>query len=194
MEKRITQNKIEMPDSYYISYMTEKEKGIMTHLIKAKDEKGNIYYQVGNKKRWFAKKNAAYRSFFLEDNGRVVLEEDKDFTDAYVYEVTKEFQRCTDKSLLQRIGKAEYQENCCVAGRECEEYTVTVKAAVFSQCFSCMVDKQTGICLKWQQKANLNGFEIHPGGNFECIEFLTNQVSERLARKQPEEDIWEKLL
>lgn len=38
----MTQKMIEMPDSYYISYIVEKEKGIMTHFIKAKEKEGNF--------------------------------------------------------------------------------------------------------------------------------------------------------
>lgn len=193
MEMQKFSSDIVMPETYYIAFEAEKEKGIITRIAKAKDEQGNFYYQKGEKKRWFVRRGTSYRSYFLEGNGMCVLESDKDYALSHVEEVTKEFQDCIQKSTMLRIGKAELRGCSRIAGRDCEEYAVKVKvkAGVFSQEFLCGVDQTTKSCLRWKHAANLNGFVVTPAGSFECVEFLTDHIGERLALRQ-EVGLWGK--
>lgn len=180
MEMRKFRSEVVMPETYFITYSQEKEKGIMTQVSMGKDEQGNVFFRSGDKKRIFIKEQGGYRSYFVEKNGIFALEKDAIYSEGHVKEATKEFFDCVNKSIMQRIGHVEYQKSALIAGRECEIYDVKVKVAVFSQSFLCAVDNETGICLRWKQETDLNGFVLSPGGNFECIEFSTCGVREKM--------------
>ena len=186
MEMKKLKTNIIMPAAYYISYMYEGERGVFERIIKAKNTRGDICYQADNKKHWFARNGVSYRHYFLEENGLCVLESDRDYSEHYVDDITEKFDQCAQKSVMPRIRKSEQRQELTIAGRDCEEFAVKLEIAVFGQEFLCAVDKKSGICLRWEHKTRLNGFEVAPAGNFICEEFLTEHVDERLASVRPE--------
>ena len=69
------------------------------------------------------------------------------------------------------------KSNTTVAGRACDEYafsdaTILPEVGSVRAVFTCSIDKETGICLKWDYRADINGVEYF--WTIECTEFNTN--------------------
>ena len=149
--------------------------------------KGNIYYVASDDSMYyFDFGNDAYSVEYHKSGSG-----DWQKTVTYYNETyTQELVQSTSKALIQGYsGWMTYYDNysstmdgatkstVTIAGRTCDQFTVSASAVTIgtgavSASYSCAVDKQTSICLKWYYETKANGQTESWG--LECTEFNAN--------------------
>ncbi len=72
----------------------------------------------------------------------------------------------------QFAGQSMQMTSETVAGRECDKFSLSIGAFGYGINYSFSIDKETGICLKWQYGASA-GMEGSASVNFTCTRFET---------------------
>lgn len=171
-------NLIRLPEQYSITYEIETTEGIIHTVQKTKDADGNIYFRSSEDELLFLADGNDYilyqpdgRGSFSADNRDTLYNTD------YVESATEKFMEYAEKSRKQFIPGMETTEEQIVSGRECAVYTVKTGAVNFSVTYQLYVDKETGICLGWEEEKAIGGYKLEADGEvFRCTEFLTEYI------------------
>ena len=160
-----------MPEQYSITYEIESSEGVIYTIQKTKDADGNIYFRSSEEELLFLTDGNNYILYQSDGSGNFSADDrDALYNTTYVDTVTEKFMEYAEKSKKQFIPGMGSTEEQIVSGRKCAVYTVETGAANF-------VDKETGICLGWEEVKAISGHELETDDEvFRCTEFLTENI------------------
>ena len=169
---------ITMPEEYQITYEKHNIDATISTICCAKDAEGNIYFQNGDEKIWFMREENGYVEMQLDANGVLIQIEDGVLvTDEYVAEATEIFLMCVQESDKALAPGFELVGEQVVAGRTCDVYENKLGIENMNVTYSVLIDRETGICMGWQENADTGMFESNTDiGTFICTEFVTEGV------------------
>ncbi len=164
-------NVVKMPEQYSITYEIESSEGVIYTIQKTKDADGNIYFRSSEEELLFLTDGNNYILYQSDGSGNFSADDrDALYNTTYVDTVTEKFMEYAEKSKKQFIPGMGSTEEQIVSGRKCAVYTVETGAANF-------VDKETGICLGWEEVKAISGHELETDDEvFRCTEFLTENI------------------
>lgn len=171
-------NDITMPEQYSITYEIESADGIIYTVQKTKDADGNIYFRSSEEELLFLGDGNNYILYQPDESGSFSADDQNaTYNSSYVETATEKFMEFAEKSEKQFIPGMESTGEQTISGRECAVYMVETGAANFSVVYQFYVDKETGICLGWEEEKSISGYEMESDGEvFRCTEFLTENI------------------
>lgn len=167
-----------MPEQYSITYEIESAEGVIHTIQKAKDADGNIYFHSSEEEMLFLADGNNYILYQPDENGNFSTRDpDTLYNATYVENVTEKFMEYAEKSEDRFVPGMESAGEQTVSGRECAVYTVETGVANFSVTYQLYVDKETGICLGWEEGKAVSGYDLEADDEvFRCTEFLTENI------------------
>lgn len=166
-----------LPEEFYLIYEVETDEGTIETYSLAKDLDGNIYYKDPDKEGLFVKEGSAYLLYQKDEMGQMSVSEQRKYQESYVEDYTENIMEYVDQGNIAVSGNALYEGTCEVAGRNCNEYSITLDIGNFTQEFAFASDNATGVCLKWENNKNISGFDVSEGGSFYCTRYETSGIS-----------------
>lgn len=171
-------NSVTMPEQYSLVYQVDAADGTIFTEAMTKDSDGNIYYQSKDKELLFLadgpnyvryEKNAA--GAFEAAHGDVTCHAD------YVASATAGFMNYAEKSKEKFMPGMKPEEEQEKIGRACLIYSVRIGTANTAVTYTLSVDKETGICLGWDETKKVAGNALDADDEtFTCTEFITKDV------------------
>ena len=169
---------VERPPQYSISYEVTSENGEITDVQKIVDENGNIYFRNGSEELLFIREGNQFTLYTPNDSGAFTVQNDTKYTPAYVDTATASFDTYANFSRKQFTPGMQSDREQIIAGRSSQAYSISIGAAGTGVQYILQVDKETGVCLGWQEEKQVMGHSIQADGEtFICTEFLTEQIS-----------------
>lgn len=170
---------VKLPEQYGIAYEIENADGTVHVVKKVQDAEGNVYFKSGSTELLFIKGERYYSLYEKDENGVFVTSNAADgYSLTYVDEATAEFSECAEYSKKRFIPGVSSDGETTMLGRDCLIYTIKVGFDANGVTYTLFTDKETGVCLAWQEKGTVGGHEIAPSGlSFECVEFVVGNVA-----------------
>lgn len=171
-------NSVTMPEQYSIIYEVESADDVIFTVEKVKDSDGNIYYKSENEELLFLKDGTNYVQYEKNEAGAfVAADQDVTYNADYVASATDGFMEYAEKSkekFMPGIKNRGEQEK---SGRICLVYSVSVGTANTAVTYTFSVDKETGICIAWEEAKKVAGNDMEADDDtFTCTEFITEDV------------------
>lgn len=169
---------VTMPEQYSIAYEVETAEGAVYTVKKVQDSDGNIYFKSGENEMLFIKGDKLYSLYVKDSDGKFISRDLADgYNMSYIDTATAEFATYAEQSKKQFIPGMKNDGEKEVLGRTCLVYSVSVGAENTGVTYTFLVDKETGICLGWEESKMVAGNELGSDGEiFECTEFITENV------------------
>lgn len=170
---------VSFPEQYSIAYEVETAEGMIYTVKKSRDAAGNIYFKSKDKEMLFLAEEGNYILYQKNGNGEFVRsDQDTSYNAGYLDSVTEEFMRYAEMSKNQFIPGVKASGEQKEAGRDCVVYQVKIGTDNTAVSYSFLADKETGICLGWDEGRMVGGYELEDGKeSFHCTEFITEDVS-----------------
>lgn len=170
---------VELPPQYSITYEVTSENGEITNVQRIVDESGNIYFRNGSKELLFIREGKQFSLYMPNDSGVFTVQNDTKYTSAYVDTATTSFDTYANFSRKQFTPGMQSGGEQIIAGRGSQAYSVSIGTAGTGVQYILQVDKETGVCLGWQEEKQVAGHSVQADGEtFICTEFLTEQIPE----------------
>lgn len=171
-------NSVKMPAEYSIAYEVQAVDGVVYTVKKSKDAEGNIYFKYGDEEMLFISDGDLYALYTKDNDGGFTANNNTAlYTETFVESATVGFSAYSESSRKQFIpgfvnsGEQEF------LGRNCDSYTVSIGTSNTSVTYSFLVDKETGICMRWSEEKKAVGHDLGSDGEiFVCTEFITENV------------------
>lgn len=173
------ESSVTIPEQYSITYEVETAVGEIRTVKKIRDGEGNIYFQSGDEDHLFIRDGDLYALYEKDSTGEYVARGlQAAYNETYVDSVSAEFLTYAERSKQQFVPGMQESGEEEVLGRPCLVYGVTVGAENTGVTYSFFVDKETGICMGWDESKRVSGQDLGADGEvFSCTEFITKDVS-----------------
>lgn len=174
----IINNSVTMPEQYSITYEIENAAGEIWTIQKTKDSEGNVYFESAYEELLFIKEDEHYTLYKKDVDGNFTIQGiNAVYNETYVDTATDEFLAYAERSKQQFLPGMESTGEQEVNGRICLVYGVKLGSVDTSITYTFFVDKETGICMGWDETNKVSGHEIDGNGEiFSCTEFITEDV------------------
>ena len=175
-----TENTVTMPEQYNITYeVQEPEEDAVTLVSKACDAEGNIYFSNANTELLFLNTEGKYRLFEKDADGSFSESiSGKLYTTDYIKTATTAFTECTEQSKNQYTPGFKETEESSVLNRPCRVFENKIGISGMNTTYILQVDKETGICLGYNEIAETGIFTSKPSKTvFSCTEFVAGSVT-----------------
>lgn len=175
---RTINESVTLPEQYSITYEVETTTGEVRTVRKIQDADGNVYFLSGNEEMLFIKDGDLYALYEKDFSGEYVARGiQAAYNEAYVDSVSAEFLDYAERSIKKFIPGIEQTGEQEVLGRTCLVYGVTVGAESTGVTYTFFVDKETGICMGWDEIKKVSGHDLGTDGEeFTCTEFVTENI------------------
>ncbi|MGM9602944.1 MAG: hypothetical protein ACI3W5_15340 [Faecousia sp.] len=169
---------VTMPEQYSITYEVESASGEIHTVQKMVDSEGNTYFKDGAEELLFIKEENNYALYQKDADGCFTTKDGSAvYNSTYVKTSTAAFLTYAERSKKQFIPGMNESGEKEVLGRTCLVYSVGVGAEDTGVTYSVLVDKETGICMGWEEAKAIFGHDVGiDGENFTCTEFLTEDI------------------
>lgn len=171
-------NSVTMPDQYRIVYEVESANGVIFTVEKAKDSDGNVYYKSEDEELLFLVDGTNYIQYEKNEAGAFVASDlDVTYNADHVALATDGFMEYAEKSKEKFMPGMKNDGEQEKLGRTCRIYSVSVGTANTAVTYTCSSDKETGICLGWDETKKVVGNDLDTDSAiFTCTEFITEDV------------------
>lgn len=173
------ESSVALPEQYSITYEVETAVGEVHTVSKIQDGDGNIYFRSGDEEHLFIKDGDLYALYEKDSAGEYVARGmQAAYNKTYVDSVSAEFLTYAERSKQQFMPGMEASGEEEVLSRNCLVYGVTVGAESTGVTYSFFVDKETGICMGWDESKRVSGQNLGADGEvFICTEFNTEDIA-----------------
>ena len=170
-------NAVSFPEEYFITYEVEHGDGTVSTVAKGVDAEGIIYYRSGNLEVLYVPAEALYDRYERDESGVFTKSSyGISYTASRVEQETKEFTDYADKSLDRYLPTVKENGEDDFLSRTCDSCEITVGIESFNKTYTFLVDKETGICLSWEESNTLYGNVNTDEVAFRCLEFQTDNI------------------
>lgn len=169
---------VTLPEQYSITYEVETATGEVRTVRKIQDADDNVYFLSGNKEMLFIKDGDLYALYEKDSSGEYVARGiQAAYNEAYVDSVSAKFLDYAERSIKKFIPGMEQTGEQEALGRTRLVYGVTVGAESTGVTYTFFVDKETGICMGWDETKLVSGHDLGTDGEvFTCTEFVTENI------------------
>ncbi len=174
----IINNSVTMPEQYSIAYEVNTADGTIFTVEKVKDGGGNIYYKSKDEELLFLVDGSNYVQYEKnERNDFVVSDQNITYSADHVVSATDGFMEYVEKSRDKFIPGMKSDGEQEQLGRACLVYSVSVGTSNTAVTYTLAVDKETGICLGWNEGKKVAGNDMGADDEtFICTEFMTENI------------------
>ena len=180
-------NSVTIPKQYSIVYEVETADGTIFTVEKTKAGEGNIYYKSREKEQLFLAEGTSYVLYEKDEAGIFVASNQGiTYNEDYVTSATADFIELTEKSKEKFMPGMKSDGEQEKSGRTCLIYSVSVGTSSTAVTYTLAVDKETGICLGWDETKKVVGNDMAADKDtFTCTQFLIEDIPslEQLADK-----------
>lgn len=169
---------VTIPDQYSITYEVETPVGKIKTVQKVQDSDGNVFFRSGAEELLFIKDGNLYALYEKDASGQYVARGmQAAYNAAYVDSVTAEFLNYTDRSKQKFLPGMKENGEQEILGRTCLTYSIAVGTESTGVTYSFYVDKETGICMGWDENKLASGYDLGVDGEvFCCTEFTVEDI------------------
>lgn len=168
---------VSFPAQYSIAYEVKTSDGEIRTVKKSVDSEGNIYFCSDSEETLFIKDGKHY-ALYQKQSGIFTANENSAVYDSiYVDAATSELLTYAERSKQQFLPGMKDNGEKEVLNRTCLVYSVGVGYGDTGITYSVLIDKETGICLGWDETKEIFGNNERADGEiFICTEFITENV------------------